>query len=209
MSVDHLELLVEEQSMEEALIYLLPKIVGGLSFTIHAYQGKTDLLKKLPSRLAGYARWMPDTYRILVLVDRDDENCKALKAKLETAAHNAGLSTSSESGIDKCQVLNRIAIEELEAWYFGDWRAVRMAFPRVATSAVNQAKYRDPDAIAGGTWEAFERILKQVGYFKNGLQKINAARLIAQHMVPARNTSRSFQVLNETLKGVIGYSRSY
>lgn len=204
MSVEHLEVLVEEQSMEEALTHLLPKIVGRLSFTIHAYQGKADLLKKLPNRLAGYAKWMPDSYRILVLVDRDDENCKALKAKLEEAAIKAGLRTISESGIDECQVLNRIVIEELEAWYFGDWRAVRAAFPRVPMSPVNQAKCRVPDAITGGTWEAFERILKQAGYFKNGLQKINAARSISQHMVPARNTSRSFQVLNEALKGVAG-----
>jgi hypothetical protein len=39
-------------------------------------------------------------------------------------------------------------------------------YPRVSKSTPERAKYRDPDAIAGGTWEAFERILQNAGYFK-------------------------------------------
>ena len=49
-----------------------------------------------------------------------------------------------------------------------------------------------PDAIAGGTWEAFERVLRQAGYFGGGLPKIEVAREMAKHMDPARNTSASF-----------------
>jgi hypothetical protein len=206
MSVEHLEVLVEEPSMEAALNLLLPKMINGVSFAIHVYQGKRDLLKKLPGRLAGYAGWIPNTYRILVLLDRDDDNCKELKAKLETVADSAGLRTKSKSKREPFQVLNRLAIEELEAWYFGDWRAVRAAFPRVDAAIVSKAKYRNPDAIPGGTWETFERVLKQAGYFKNGLQKIKAAQSIAEHMVPARNESRSFQVLREALQDMVKMS---
>ena len=60
---------------------------------------------------------------------------------------------------------NRIVMEELEAWNFGDWEAVRAAYPRVSKGVPRQVGYRDPDAIAGRTWEAFERIMKRSGYF--------------------------------------------
>ena len=96
-------------------------------------------------------------------------------------------------------IVNRIAIEELEAWYFGDWEAVRTAYPRVSQNVSRRARFRNPDAIAGGTWEAFERTLQRHGYFKEGLRKIEAARSIAQYLDPASNTSRSFQVLRDAL----------
>jgi hypothetical protein len=43
--------------------------------------------------------------------------------------------------------------------------------------------------------EAFERVLQNGGYFKTGLRKIEAARLVAAQMIPARNSSTSFRVL--------------
>jgi hypothetical protein len=102
------------------------------------------------------------------------------------------------------QVLNRIAVEELEAWFFGDVQAVHRAYERVSPSLAAKAAYRDPDAIKGGTWEALERELQRAGYFKSGLPKIKVARAISANMVPSRNRSRSFQVfqsgLFETLK---------
>ena len=52
----HIEFLVEERSAEAALQNLLPRIFGSVAtFTIHPYQGKPDLLKKLPIRLKGYS----------------------------------------------------------------------------------------------------------------------------------------------------------
>jgi hypothetical protein len=60
-----------------------------------------------------------------------------------------------------------------------------------------RARFRDPDGIAGGTWEAFEQIMQSAGYFPGGLAKVEAANQIAPHMDPARNTSRSFQVFRD------------
>jgi len=91
-------------------------------------------------------------------------------------------------------VVTRIAIEELEAWYFGDWQAVCRAFPGVSTTIPKRAGYRKPDAIQGGTWEAFERVLKQGGYCKQGLSKVQTASAMGQHMEPEENRSPSFQV---------------
>jgi hypothetical protein len=199
MSVEHIEVLVEEPSMEMALRTLLPKMLGSTSFEVYAHQCKEDLLVRLPERLRGYASWVPDTWRIVVIVDRDDADCAKLKAHLEKIAKAAKLTTRSGARGKAYIVVNRIAIEELEAWYFGDWEAVRSSYPRVPATIPSKGKYRDPDAIAGGTWEAFERVLQQAGYFAQGLAKIEAARAIAANMSPERNTSRSFQALREAL----------
>jgi len=188
--------------MEAALRVLLPRLLGGLSFEVHPYQGKDDLLKRLPERLKGYSAWLPDDYRIVVIVDRDDDDCVALKQRLEQMATDAGLRSRTNADGRAYQVVNRLAIEELEAWYFGDWDAVRAAYPRVSETIPSQAKYRDPDAIAGGTWEAFERVLKRAGYFQTGLRKIEAARAVAEYWRPDVNRSRSFQVFRDVLQEI-------
>jgi hypothetical protein len=200
--VTHLEILVEEASAEAALSAFLTRQLTGVTFEIHAHNGKPDLLRKLPQRLVGYSKWLPDSARIIVLVDRDDDDCESLKGTLERAAKNARLVTRSLRR-KKFQVANRIAIEELEAWFFGDWNAVTAAFPRAPRNIPNKAGFRNSDAIAGGTWEALERILRSVGYMEGGLRKIEAARTIAQFMDPSRNTSQSFHhfwnVLTESI----------
>ena len=158
----HIELLVEEPSAEAALQELLPQIIGDTAtFSIHPFQGKPDLMAKLSGRLRGYSHWLPVDWRIVVLVDTDEEDCQELKAQLEQAAQMADLATKSATlpGMS-FQVLNRLAIEELEAWFFGDPEALHTAYPRVPSTLTKRALYRDPDAIRGGTWEALERVLQ-------------------------------------------------
>ena len=139
MATAHLELLVEEPSMEAFLSALLPRLLPqDRTFVVHPFQGKSDLLGKL-------------------------------------------------------------AIEELEAWYFGDWAAVRSAFPRVSANVPRRQGFRNPDAIAGGTWEAFERVMQAHGYFKGGLLKIEAARTIGARVDAARSSSRSFRALSDAI----------
>lgn len=118
MSVVHVEFLVEEPSMEEALRLLASKILAGLSFQVYPYQCKEDLLSRLPQRLRGYARWLPQGWRIVVVVDRDDDDCHQLKACLERSADEAGLITRTKAESGVYTVVNRLVIEELEAWYF-------------------------------------------------------------------------------------------
>lgn len=201
MQANHLVLLVEEPSMEAFLRALLPRLLpAGRTFEVHAFQGKADLLGKLEARLRGYAAWLPADWRVVVVVDRDDDDCRELKQRLEQVAQRAGLRSRSRSGAKPWQLVNRIAIEELEAWYFGDWDAVRATYPRVAQNLPQRQGLRDPDAIPGGTWEAFERVMQRHGYFKGGLAKIEAARAIGAHIEPARNRSGSFLAFYQALE---------
>ncbi len=200
MAASHLEFLVEEPSMEAFLRALLPRLLPQeVTFDIHPFQGKNDLLNKLEARLRGYAAWLPSDWRIVVVVDRDDDDCHQLKQRLESIAHRAGLRTRASSGGTPWQLVSRIAIEELEAWYFGDWEAVRAAYPRVSANIPHKRRFRDPDMIAGGTWEAFEKVLQNHGYFPGGFLKIEAARTIGARIEPARNSSRSFQKFRDAL----------
>ncbi len=157
----------------------------------------------MPDRFKGYKQWLQwllDDFRIVVLIDEDREDCIKLKQKLEDIAVDVGLVTKTAAGTDRpFQVLNRLVIEELEAWFFGDVEAICAAYPRISPSLAQQAKYRNPDAVKGGTWEALERELKKKGYHPGGLNKLMAAREISQHMNPERNSSHSFQVFRDAL----------
>jgi len=200
----HLEILVEEPSAKAALEILVPKIIEeNISFNLIQFQGKPDLLANLPNRMRGYARWLPPDYRIVVLIDEDRQNCYQLKQQLETAALMAGLNTRANAAPGYTfQVLNRIAVEELEAWFWGDIAALRRAYPKLPATLPQRQAYRNSDAISGGTAEALERELQRVGYHKSGLAKIQAARDIAPYMNPPQNRSKSFQVFCEGLRSI-------
>ncbi len=190
-----LEILVEEPSMEEALRHILPKVIHGRAkYKVINFGSKWSLLKRLPQRLAAYQQQMQtgDELRLVILLDRDADDCQVLKVKLEQMARNAGLFTKTRPDPDgRFQVLIRLAIEELEAWYIGDPIAIRKAFrglPDISSNGI----FRNPDNIAGGTWEALHRFLKKHGIFRNSFPKIEAARRIAPHLDCNRNRSRSF-----------------
>lgn len=189
----HLEVLVEGHSDEKALTNLIPKIIGGAhTFGVYPFGNKQRLLEKLLQRLKAYSKWITEEYRIVVLIDEDRKDCHELKKRLIEDAIKAGIE-------DK--VLARIAVEELEAWFFGDIKALQTAYPKLPKKLGNRSKLRDPDAISGGTWEYLERIIRKAGY--PGYRKIAGAELIAQHMDPDNNRSRSFQVFRDGLLSLV------
>jgi hypothetical protein len=206
----HVEFLVEEPSMEVALTALVPRLVADVAtFRIHAFTGKRDLLRNLPHRLQAYARirrsW--PGLLIVVLVDRDDRDCITLKNDLERMSYEVGLRTRTHPGSSgEFDVINWLAIEELEAWFLGDVPAIKQAYPGVPETLADRARYRNPDAIRGGTWEALEEILQGAGHHKGGLSKIRAARDIAPLLNPAVNRSRSFCGFRDRLRCAVGWT---
>ncbi|MCL2830444.1 MAG: DUF4276 family protein [Betaproteobacteria bacterium] len=190
-----LEVLVEEPSAEEALRHLLPKITRGRGRAkILNLGSKSRLLKVLPSRLAGYRKRIEsgEHIRIVVLVDRDSDDCERLKRELERMAGDAGLPTkTSPDPNGHFRVLNRIVVEELESWFIGDPAALRKAFSSLPKIDPAVGIFRNPDN--GGTWESLHRFLKKNGIYKSNFPKIDAARRIAPHMELAVNRSGSFR----------------
>jgi Domain of unknown function (DUF4276) len=191
----YIEFLLEEYSAKVALDILLPKILPtDWTWDLRYFRGKTELLKKLPPLLKSYATWIPSNHYLVVLVDRDREDCHQLKADLEKIAASAGLITKTSANAGGTfQVLNRIAIEELEAWFFGDADAICSAYPGVSKSLAQQTRFRNPDGIQGGTAEALEQVLMEARHHLGGLEKVGAARDIAYYMEPGKNRSPSFQ----------------
>jgi hypothetical protein len=197
----HIEFLLEELSAEKLLTKLLPSVLpDNFSWGFRLFQGKGDLLKQLPSRLQAYSQWMPEHFCIVVLVDEDREDCRALKNQLEAAAKQAGFktrATATQRGSFK--IINRIAVEEIEAWLLGDAQALRAAYSRLPAHFERQARYRSPDAVTGGTAEALEALLQKAGYCTWGMPKTEVAEKVAAHMNPRDNTSPSFKTFFEAL----------
>lgn len=155
-------------------------------------RNKSRLIGELPARFRGYKKRLEngEDLRIVVLVDRDKDDCENLKARLERIAHDAGLQTkSSPDQNGRFQVVNRIAIEELEAWFIGDIEALNSAFSGLRGEAFPKS-FNNPDN--SGTWEHLHRFLKSKGIYKSSYPKIEAAGKIARHMELSRNRSRSF-----------------
>ncbi len=200
-----LDILVEEPSAEEALRHILPKLLRNRARAkVINLSGKHKLLKVLEKRLAAYRRRIEngEPLRIVVLVDRDDDDCVKLKGRLERMAADAGLSTKSRpDAAGDFLVLNRIVIEELESWFIGDPAALRAAFPKLSPIQPAAGIFRNPDN--GGTWEALHRFLKKQGIYKSSYPKIDAARRIAPHLEVDRNRSRSFRVFVNGIEAVL------
>lgn len=196
--------MVEEPSAERALEILVPKIIPDVDFAIRVVPGKELLLKRLPDRLRGYAgRLSWQQLKIVVIVDRDNQDCVELKAELERLAKAANLSTPTTKAAGFV-LLNRMVVEELEAWFYGDVPALRAAYPRLPVSLSEQARFRDPDAIKGGTWEALRDILQKHGYYTSGFRKLEFASAVAPHMDIESNRSRSFQVFRDGIRRLVG-----
>jgi hypothetical protein len=202
-----IDVLVEEPSAEEALRIILPKILAGRAkFKLINMRNKSRLIGELPARLRGYKKRLDagEDLRIVVLVDRDNDDCRKLKSKLEHAAHEAGLFTRTGANRDgRFQVINRIAIDELEAWFIGDTEALKCAFSSLRGEPFPKS-FNHPDN--SGTWEHLHRFLRSKGIYRSSYPKIEAARKIASHMELSRNRSRSFSHFCQGIEALLSVS---
>ncbi len=165
--------LLEEPSMEYLLEELLPKILPKhIGYDLISHNGKSALRKSLPSKLRG---WTEPNVRFVVVHDQDRKNCVELKQEL--------INLCSIAGRD---VLIRIVCQELEAWYFGDMKALAKAYNRKNLGKLSQKEtYRIPDSIP----RPKEQLLRLIPNH----EQINGAKLIGSFMDIDNNTSESFR----------------
>jgi hypothetical protein len=212
----HFEVLVEDASGKIALDNLMGKIFGSNgqthSWRILPYKGigripkdfrknRTDpskrlLLDNLPRLLKGYGRaYQNDTQvAIIVVVDLDDQNCKAFKRELLNIRDQCNPAPNT---------LFRIAIEELESWFMGDPQAIKSAYPRADSRVIDSYTQ---DSICG-TWEKLadaiftggSSSLRRLGWPNIGQIKCEWAEKITPRMDIQKNRSKSFQVFRDGL----------
>ncbi len=158
-----LHFLVEGPAEEALLRIWLPRFLPAQhSYTIIPHRGKgkiprdpiakpdprrQGLLDQLPAKLRAFGRsFTPDTDRFIVLVDLDRDDCQELKQRMCTL-------------LDYCEprptVLFRIAIEETEAFYLGERKAIKQAFPHAKLYKLDNYTQ---DSICG-TWELFQSVI--------------------------------------------------
>jgi hypothetical protein len=175
----------EEASMNATLEKLMarhfPDRLKGLDWFVIDFNGKSDLERKFPKRMK---IWNYGDPLFVILRDNDGSDCRALKKRL----HDLAAPLAKPFKI-------RVVCQELESWFLGDNQAVNLAYPGCRFSN-ETAKYRHPDQMTNASQELAE--------LTGDFSKVGRASLIAQHLDPARNVSRSFQVLFKTLQQQLG-----
>lgn len=171
--------LLEEPSMKRLLDGLLPRLMpgweAGQHFLCVPHEGKSDLDRSVPRKLAA---WRVPGDRFVVLRDNDAAVCQEVKARLTRLCAASG----------RADTLIRLVCQELEAWYLGDLDALAQAYddPRVCTPALRR-RFADPDAWDKPSVEV-QRLLP-------AFQKGQAAHRMGQALRDAANNrSRSFLV---------------
>ena len=211
----HFDILVEDESGKKVLETLMPKIIGEHTFKLHFYKGighipknlkshtdvsKRVLLNQLPRLLRGFgktfANYPPSFPAVLIVVCDLDKKClKTFRGEL-------------------CSVLNSctpkpktrfcIAIEEGEAWFLGDIKAIKAAYPDAIDNVMNN--YQN-DSICG-TWECLadaiypggSNVLKNEPWYVIGKEKSNWAQNITPKMDINNNKSPSFCYFRDKIR---------
>jgi Domain of unknown function (DUF4276) len=212
----HLEFLIEDSSGERLLQSLLPKLLGDYgsphTWRVHAYKGigrvpkglsktsepaKRMLLDQLPRLLRGYGQ-SSGFDAVIVILDSDRQDCRLFLTELQAVLAACRPAPN---------VLFRLAIEEMEAWYFGDQKALIEAYPKAKMDLLNRYKQ---DSICG-TWECLADALypggiaaiKKAGWPLPGQIKSDWAEKIGPLLDPDRNNSPSFKKLRDGIRRLI------
>ena len=161
------------------------------------------MLGKLRATLAAIGRGS-FADMVIVVIDSDMDDCRALKARIHADAVAAHLIFPDQPTSDSA-IRIRLAMTELESWFIGDMMAVRAAYPRITRRDMRLRSGESVDSLPQA-WEWLERQLIRRGYFVTRMPKVEVARTIAAHLSldPTRNTSRSFQLFLRTLREVYG-----
>lgn len=179
--------LLEEPSMRVLLDDWLPRLfpgwVDGRHFQCVPHEGKNDLDRSIPRKLAA---WRIPGDRFVIVRDNDNANCVDLKTRLEALCWQGG----------RPETLIRLVCQELESWYLGDLAALATAFDEpTADTAAHRKRYAHPD-----DWQ---RPSVEVKRLVPVFQKHSGARVMAQHLDPQNNRSKSLQAFVTGLRYVL------
>lgn len=216
----HFEILVEDLSGKTSLEILIPKIldINIHTFKVHSYKGigripkgmkassdskKRILLDQVPKLIQGYGNTFagyPSNYpaALIIVCDLDNRCLITFRQELFNC-------------VSKCSAkppLTRfcIAIEEGEAWYLGDLKAIKAAYPKAKDAVLNS--YTNDEIC--GTWEKLAdavfsggaKSLSKLGWQAIGKEKTTWAKKISPYMNIDRNKSPSFCYFRDKLRSL-------
>jgi hypothetical protein len=215
----HFEILVEDASGKVLLEHLVPKILGPKGKPnkyriVNIQELKHRVMAQMPRHLARTLPWDTILFQtlmiqikaygkawthkngvVVIVVDLDYHEPKTFRDQLESLFSKCHPAPEGQV---------RIAVEEGEAWLFGDLAAVNRAYP---LSEQYILKNYEQDSVCG-TWEwladaifpgGSERLLK-IGYPLIGREKCQWADNIGQYMNVDSNHSPSFQAFRDLLR---------
>ena len=209
----HVEILVEDSSGANLLETIVPKLIGAMgdphTWRIHPYKGigrlpknlatkadpsKRALLDQLPKLLAGYGR-TPGIDAVVVVIDNDKRDCKVFLNELKRLLKLCDPAPTT---------LFRLAIEEMEAWYFGDRVALVSAYPKAKKEVLS--RYQQ-DSLCD-TWELLadaifpggQSAIRSSGWPLPGQVKHEWATKIGPLMDVENNLSPSFCKFRDGLR---------
>ncbi len=215
----HFEILVEDLSGKATLDILMPKIIGkqhtcrvicyrGIGHIPKNLKSHTDvhhriLLDRLPDILRGYGKTYTDNPAkystvLVVICDLDEKCLKTFRQLLLDMLNEC-----------KPEIETRfcIAVEEGEAWFFGDPSAIKKAYPKAKINILN--RYQN-DSICG-TWEHLadaiypggSSVLVKKPWFVIGKEKSSWAETITPYMNVDINKSPSFCYFRDKIRELI------
>lgn len=212
----HFEILVEDLSGKIALEIIIPKIIHEPhTFKVHSYKGigrippgltkssdsqKRILLNQLPKLIQGYGKTFasyPSDYSaaVIVICDLDNRCLKEFRRELLNC-------------VERCEVKPKvffcIAIEEGEAWYLGDIKAIKAAYYKakdaILTSYTNDSICGTWEKLADAIYKGGSKSLSKQGYQVIGKEKAEWAKNISPHLDVENNQSPSFCYFRDKLK---------
>jgi hypothetical protein len=198
-----IHILVEGPSERAFLEPWVSRLLPEQRIHVHPHQGKgslprridaqpdrnaRSLLAQLPAKLRSFAAFLnSDVDSVLILLDADSDNVTVMGNEIAKVARQC--SPNLKVGIT-------FAIEETEAFYLGDLRALESAYP---DADFEMARAYTPDSIVG-TWELFGKIVGDDGGNKVAWAEAMGPRLATQ---PAHSRSPSFRGLIRKLHSLV------
>jgi hypothetical protein len=214
----HFDILVEDISGKTALEIIVPKIISAEhTFIIHPYKGigriptdlksasdpkKRILLDQLPRLVQGYgqtfSQYPPDCPAVLIVIcDLDNRCLSTFRRELLDIVNKCNLPPKTQF----C-----IAIEEGEAWYLGDFAAIKKAYPKakqkVLDSYTNDSICGTWEKLADAVYSGGSKELSKLRWQGVGKEKSNWAKKIPPHMDVDNNLSPSFGYFRDKLRGL-------
>lgn len=194
----------EELSMKKFLESWLKQYLPGddIGFKIFEFRGKDDMKGKISKRIRAYRSEGDFIYKHFVVIDRDREDCTELNEQLIKICASEGFEVRNCGS--SWQVATSIVIEELEAWYFGDWDAVTACYSRVSSTIPKKSRFRKSDQIEKPSRELLK--IFNSSHIKEKFLKTRIAENVGRNYNADRSTSPSFKhfrkVVDEAIASV-------